>query len=223
MTSPQNPWQQGGYPQGGTPSGGFPQQYPQGGFSQYPQSNPFAAPPVPAHELGAFKRPITVEIAFWISVVVPLVATVLSVMSYLMLQGFVNDSIAGTTGDTDVDRQLASIANGFLLFLFVFITIIYMILTGLWILFGFKMRAGKNWARITLTVLAGIWMLVGVISLIQGGSMTMTGDLDQVQLPGSFFALSYSQTGLGLVGMIVFTAVVYLKPSNWYFKAASRF
>ncbi|MGI8308715.1 proline-rich domain-containing protein [Saccharopolyspora hattusasensis] len=223
MTSPQNPWQQGGYPQGGTPSGGFPQQHPQGGYSQYPQSNPFAAPPVPAQELSTFQRPITVEIAFWIAIVVPLLATVLSVLSYMLLQGFVNDSIAGSMGDPDLDQQIASVANGVMLFFFVFITIIYLVLTGLWILFGFKMRAGKNWARITLTVFAGLWMLFGVIALIQGGSMTMSGDLDGANLPSSYFALSYSQTGLGLVGMIVFLTLAYLKPSNWYFKAASRF
>ncbi|MBB5154641.1 hypothetical protein [Saccharopolyspora phatthalungensis] len=223
MTSPQNPWHQGGYPQGGTPSGGFPQQYSQGGYPQYPQSNPFAAPPVSSHELGELRRPITVEIAFWIAVVVPLVATVLSVVSYLLLQGFVNDSLAGAaTGEAKIDAQISSIANGVLLFIFIFLTIVYLILTTLWILFGFKMRAGRNWARVTLTVFAAVWMLAGVIGLIQGGSTTMSGGLEDVQLPGSYFALSYGQLGLGLVGMIAFTTLVYLKPSNWYFQAANR-
>jgi hypothetical protein len=221
VTSPQNPWQQGGYPQG-SPSGGFPQQYPQGAYPQYPQPNPFAAPPVSAHEIGALKRPITVEIAFWIAVVVPLLSTVLSVVSYLLLQGFVNDSIASaSTGDADIDAQISSVANGFLLFFFIFLTIIYLILTTLWILFGFKMRIGRNWARITLTVFAAFWMLAGLIGLVQGG-VAFSGDLEGVELPGSYFALSYSQLGLGLVGMIAFITLVFLKSSNWYFQAANR-
>lgn len=223
MTSPQNPWQQGGYLQG-TPTGGFAQQNPLGAYPQHSQPNPFAAPPVPTHEIGAAKRPITVEIAFWIAVIVPLLSTVLSVVSYLLLQGFVNDSIASaSTGDADIDSQISSVANGFLLFLFIFATIFYLVLTLLWILFGFKMRIGRNWARITLTVFAAFWMLaslISLISLLQGGAAALTGGLEG--LPGSYFALSYAQVGLGLVGMIAFTTLVFLKPSNWYFQAANR-
>jgi hypothetical protein len=224
VTSPQNPWQQGGYPQGGTPSGGFPQQYPQGGgYPQYPQQqNPYAAPPVPSHELNALSRPMTVEIAFWIAVVVPLLATVLSVVSYMMLQGYINDSISSASTGTEFDDDIASIANGVMLFFFIFITVVYLILTTLWILFGFKMRVGRNWARITLTVFAAVWALSSVVSLIQGGTMTTTGELEGVPLPTSYYAMVYVQGGLGLVAMGVFITLVFLKPSNWYFQAASR-
>ncbi|MCI2417009.1 hypothetical protein MOQ72_06200 [Saccharopolyspora sp. K220] len=218
MTSPQNPWQQGGYPQSGTPSGGFPQQYP-----QYPRQNPFAAPPVSAHEMGAVRRPMTIEIAFWIAVVVPLLATVLSVVSYLLLQGVVNDAIGSAgSGSTEIDAQISSVANGVMLFFFIVLTIIYLVLTALWILFGFKMRVGRNWARITLTVFASVWALSGVVGLIQGGTMTTTGSLGDLEVPGSYYAMAYAQSGLGLVAMAVFITLVFLKPSNWFFQAANR-
>ncbi|GAA0505228.1 hypothetical protein GCM10011581_32840 [Saccharopolyspora subtropica] len=225
MTSPQTPWNSGGYPQypqSGTPSGAFPQQqYPQGGYAQYPRSNPFAAPPVPGHDLGEFRRPATVEVAFWISVVVPLLATVLSVVSYLLLQGWMNDSLSGM-GDNEYTAEITSVANGFLLFFFIFFTIIYLILTALWILFGFKMRAGRNWARITLTVLASMWLLSSLVSLVQGGTMLTGSTVEEMEMPGSFLALTYTQGGLGVVGMALFITLVFLKPSNWYFQAANR-
>ncbi|MGP4015197.1 hypothetical protein [Saccharopolyspora sp. 5N708] len=223
MTSPQNPWQQGGYPPGGTPSGGFPQQYPQGGYQPHPQQNPFAAPPVSAQEIGVLPRPMTVEVAFWIAVVIPLIATVLSVVSYLMLQGYVNDSMVSSGSDsTDIDEQISSVVNGVLLIMFIVLTVIYLILTALWILFGFKMRVGRNWARITLTVFACVWALSGVIGLIQGGTLTTSGSLGDLELPGSYYAMSYAQSGLSLLAMAAFVTLVFLKPSNWYFQAANR-
>lgn len=224
MTSPQNPWQQGGHPQGGTPSGGFPQQqYPQGG---YPQQNPYAAPPVPAQEMNQVPRPITVEIAFWIAVAMPLLAVVLSVVSYMMVQGALNDFVASaTSSDMPAEFQsgMASIVNGVMLFTFIFVTVIFLILTGLWIMFGFKMRAGRNWARITLTVFASIWLLSSIINLIQGGStVTMTADMPEFVLPSSYYVMVYVQAGLGLLSMGAFIALVFLQPSNWYFNAARR-
>ncbi|MGW1677180.1 hypothetical protein [Saccharopolyspora sp. NPDC002376] len=232
MTSPQNPWQQGGYPQGGTPSGGFPQQqYPQGGYpqQQYPQAGyqqtPYSAPPVPQQEMSQVPRPITVEIAFWISIVVPLLATVLSVVSYMLLQGFLNDMVADVT-DPDMPSEISdgmtSVVNGIMLFTFIFITVIFLILTGLWILFGFKMRAGRNWARVTLTVFASLWLINAIVSLIGGGSVTFNGDLPNVALPTSYYVLTYSQAGLGLLTMGAFITLVFLKPSNWFFNANRR-
>ncbi|RKT84941.1 hypothetical protein SAMN05421805_101133 [Saccharopolyspora antimicrobica] len=223
MTSPQNPWQQGGYQPGGTPSGGFPQQYPQGG---YPQQNPYAAPPVPAQEMNQVPRPITVEIAFWIAIAMPLLVTVLSVVSYMMVQGALNDALTSAT-DPDMPAEfqsgMSSIINGVMLFTFIFVTVIYLILTALWILFGFKMRAGRNWARITLTVFASIWLLSSIISLIQGGSTTtMSADVPDFVLPASYYVMVYVQAGLGLLSMGAFITLVFLQPSNWYFNAARR-
>ncbi|MER7012302.1 hypothetical protein ABT324_12840 [Saccharopolyspora sp. NPDC000359] len=236
MTSPQNPWQQGGYPQypqGGTPSGGFPQQqYPQGGYPQQPQGgyqqqNPYAAPPVPAQEMAPVPRPMTVEIAFWIAIAVPLLVTVLSVVSFMTLQGYLNDTIAGVTADPELPSEfqdgVSSFVNGIMLITFIFMTVIYLILTGLWILFGFKMRAGRNWARVTLTVFASIWVLSSIMSLIQGGSTaTFTGDMPDIALPTSYYVMTYIQGGLGLLSMGGFITLVFLQPSNWFFNASRR-
>lgn len=252
MTSPQDPWQQDqsqqnypqqgypqnpqqpGHPQQGTPSGGFPQQgyqqpgypqqgYPQPGYPQYPppgypQGNPYAAPPAPEHDTAALSRPATINAAFWIAVVVPLLATVLIVVNTFLQQEAIRSSISAS--DPEV-RELAGTAAlvgiGFVVFFFA-------VLSGLWILFGFKMRAGRNWARITLTVFASLWLLVSVLNLLGATSMGMTYGSGDVPAPpdpsGGMVALSYTQAGLGLVAMAAFLVLVYLKPSNWFFQAA---
>src|SRR5699024_5182031 len=114
VTSPQDPWQQGGSPQqppGGYPQqpGNQPQQYPggppPGGYPQYPGAaprgmpDPYAAPPPPGQQ-GGPPRPTTVETAFWIAVVVPILVTVLTVISFLVGQGFSEELMARSLGET---------------------------------------------------------------------------------------------------------------------------
>jgi hypothetical protein len=41
---------------------------------------------------------------------------------------------------------------------------------GVWILLAFKVRAGKNWARIVTFVFAGLGLLSGMVSFAQPGS-----------------------------------------------------
>lgn len=216
MNFPQNPWQQGGYPQSGTPSGGFPQQQP-GGYQPYSQ-NPFSAPPVPVHEMAVPQRPATVETAFWIAVVLPLLVTVLNVVSYLVLQGWVQDSIGGSADD--VTAEMTSAVNGVMMVFFVVLTIFYLILTGLWITFGFKLRAGRNWARVTLTIFAAFWAMSSIGTLASGGMATGLSETEA--LPGGYYALSYVQGGLGVVGTVAFVVLVFTAKSNAYFDASNR-
>ncbi|KAA5833713.1 hypothetical protein F1721_13530 [Saccharopolyspora hirsuta] len=182
---------------------------------------------MPAQEMAQIPPPITVEIAFWIAIAVPLLVTVLSVVSFMTLQGYLNDTLAGVTSDPELPSEfqdgMSAFVNGVMLFTFIFFTVIFLILTGLWILFGFKMRAGRNWARVTLTVFASIWLLNSIFNLIQGGSTTtFTGDMPEIAMPTSYYVLTYVQAGLGLLSMGGFIALVFVKPSNWYFNAARR-
>ena len=242
VTTPQNPWQPGGQqPQYGTPAGGYPQQgqppqYPQPG--QYPQSaqhpqpggypqpdpysqqggyqacNPYGAPPAPQANMAPVERPMTINAAFWIAVVVPLVATVLLVVSALMTQGMLNDAAAAAGLD---DTELT---NSIFIGATVFSTIFYVILTGLWILFGFKLRAGRNWARIVLTIFAALWVLSSLFGLMTGGGY---GDLPPgMDVSTGLIALTYAQNALGLVAMAAFITLVFLRPSNWYVQASSH-
>ncbi|MBA8827156.1 hypothetical protein FHX42_004540 [Saccharopolyspora lacisalsi] len=244
MTSPQDPWQQGqqqgqqygqqpggyqqqpqqpGHPQQGTPSGGFPQQPGHPQQAGYPQANPYAAPPVSSQETAEVPRPSTVDAAFWIAVVVPVVATVLTVVNFVLVMDLVNGMMSAEFSDLNTQNAetARNVARSIVLGMGIFIAFCYAILTGLWILFGFKMRAGRNWARITLTVFAGIWCLSAIGGLVSGagGVMGMSQLPEGAELPSGLVILGYVQSGLGLLTMAAFLVLVYLKPSNWYFLA----
>lgn len=208
MSYPQNPWQHDPQP----PMAGNPVRQP---------LNPFSAPPVPVHDLAPPRRPGAVEAAFWIAVVLPLVVTVLSAISYLLLQGWMTDEIGNAGGyDDEVAQQVTQTVNSVMLAVFAVITVFYMILTGLWIAFGFKLRAGRNWARVVLTVFAGFWVMTGLSGIASGGLAGALGP--DAHLPGSYYALSYVQSGLGLLGSVAFMVLVFVKPSNDYFNACAR-
>lgn len=249
VTSPQDPWQQNQYPPGqyppgqypqypqqGTPSGGFPQQ---GGYPQYPQHpqypqqfqypgdprqggypqqvHPYAAPPISPYDMAGVPRPKTVETAFWIAVVVPVLATVLFVVGIFLQRDAMNAALS-SAGDPDVQEvagNVAMVGIGIMVFF-------YVVLTGLWILFGFKMRAGRNWARITLTVFAGLWLFISLFQLMGATSTTVVagGTSTSLDLSGVAMALTYTTTAVSFLAMVAFIVLVYLKPSNWFFQAA---
>ncbi|MFC7341594.1 hypothetical protein [Saccharopolyspora griseoalba] len=208
MTNPQHPWQQG--PQ--SPVAGYPAQQP---------PNPFSAPPVPGHQFVPPRRPGAVEAAFWLAVVLPLLVTVLAAVSYLLLQGWMTTEIGNAGGyDDEIAQQVTRTVNSVMLAVFAVVTVFYMILTGLWIAFGFKLRAGRNWARVTLTVFAGLWAMTSLSGLASGGLAGALGP--DAHLPGSYYALSYAQSGLGLAGAVAFVVLVFVRPSNDYFQAFAR-
>ncbi len=181
--------------------------------------DPYAAPPPPGQ--GGPSRPATVETAFWIAVVVPILVTVLTVVSFLVGQGFSEELMARSMGEAT--PEALQFGRAFMLVVFGMQTFFYLVLTGLWILFGFKMRGGRNWARVTLTVFAALWALQALVGLATGGAgtnMDMAGVPSDVQVPAAMLVLDYVTNAVSLVGTGAFLALVYLKQSNWYFQAA---
>ncbi|SDJ81584.1 hypothetical protein SAMN04487820_102219 [Actinopolyspora mzabensis] len=211
---PQQGYQQQGYQQQGYPAGPA-----QGGYP-----NPYAAPPVSAQEIEGPPRPNTIDIAFWIAVVVPLLATMLSAISMVLQRNYMERMLEEISGSSTVMSE--DMLRFAMMFGVVAGLIISVVLTGLWILFAFKMRAGRNWARITLTVLAGAWILNALsgmvtaaipqtVQLPEGGSYTL-------EIPTAQLVTSYVQSTLTLLAMIAFIVLVYLKRSNGFFQATAR-
>ncbi|NHD16489.1 MULTISPECIES: hypothetical protein [unclassified Actinopolyspora] len=238
MTSPQNPWQQDpsqqpGY-QSGTPSGGFPQQgYPQQPYQQQPYqqqgyqqgaygANPYAAPPVQGGELAAAHRPTTINVAFWIAIIAPIVVTLLTAGFMFSTTQMADEMLASTEFWTTAPNvsDPAGLARAAIMGIFGFFIFVFAVLTGLWILFGFKMRAGRNWARITLTVFAGIWILFMLSFLFGNGFTSMVfGGQTNVEPPASLVVLDISSGAVSVIAMIAFLVLVWMRPSNWFFKA----
>ena len=159
------------------------------------------------------------------SIIVPLAVTVISVVGYLLLFNWADEAMASSVRDLGGGGQeLESTLSAFkavLMVVFALFTIGYLVLTFLWILFGFKMRAGRNWARVTLSVFASLFALFSVFLLFNGG--VGSGDLPTgVHPPTAYAVLTYVQGGLGLVAMVGFLVLAYVRPSNWYFQAAAH-
>ncbi|QUH06478.1 hypothetical protein HUO13_34950 [Saccharopolyspora erythraea] len=178
--------------------------------------SPYAAPQVPAHELVGVRRPQTVNLAFWVAIVNPLLFTVLTAVVMLMAMQALSGAMPQGDG---MDELRNAIGYTMMIVMGIFI-FFYLILTGLWIAFGFKLRAGRNWARITLTVLASIWAVACLTGLVSG-PVNLTGS-EGFELPGGLMAMSYATNALGLIGCAAFIALVFVKPSNWYFQAANH-
>ncbi|WP_156758031.1 hypothetical protein [Actinokineospora pegani] len=77
---------------------------------------------------------------------------------------------------------------------------------ALYVLFAFKMRAGRNWARITLTVLGVLGVLSGLYSLASGD--------------GGVVGILLSVVQVVLIGTALF--LMWQKPSTEYFEASKR-
>lgn len=156
-------------------------------YPNYPQSagagQPAAAP----------ARPSTVDGAFWAFIA----STVIGLVGGLLIFGN-RDAIA------DVLRQSNRQSGGGLTesqidqatsFAMTTAVVIAVIIAALYLLFAFKLRAGRNWARIVLTVLTALQLL----SLLVGQSTIV----------------AY----VGVLAAAVGVALSFMAPSNAFFAA----
>ncbi len=161
-----------------------------------------AAPPVP--EAPPVPRPKSVDTAFslWMA------NAGLNVLGFVVSIIFGRDAMraAARTSLEQSHQSLAAenidkVVSAALILSGVFTVIFF----GLYLLFAFKMRAGRNWARITLTVLGGIGIVMSLVSLRGGGAgIVVVLTIVQVLLIG---------------GAIVF---MFVRDSAGYFTASNR-
>lgn len=147
----------------------------------YPQSSNSA-------EMGqatAPPRPGTIEGAFWAFIAAP----VIGLIGGLMVFGN-RDEIATTLRDSNrqrggnlTDAQIDQAAN----ITMITALVVAVVIAALYLLFAFKLRAGRNWARIVLTVLAALQLIsvltgqstiagyVAVLAAVVGVVLSFTG------------------------------------------------
>lgn len=161
-------------------------------YSSYP-------PPPPPDNYSGYGTPLTqepppsIKTSFNIILAVLALSVLSTILSFVFLDDLVeaaNVSIA----DEDAARAGAMIGAviGFLVF------------GGLWLLLGVFLRKGRNWARIVLTVLAGLGLALGVVGLLG-------------EQPTIFLVLSLAQMGL-YVALLYF---MWRPDSTAYLKGAS--
>jgi hypothetical protein len=133
---------------------------------------------------GQIARPTTITIAFWAFIASTLLGLASGVVTLLSGNpvGQVTQTVIvgdGTdTADTQVSQITTATSAGVLVF--------SVIMSLLYVLFAAKVRAGRNWARILLTVIAGLQLLA--IMFEQSTTLGYVGTLCAVGGAASCFA-----------------------------------
>lgn len=159
-----------------------------------------AAPPVNEQAAGAAPpAPGAVENAFklWMGIIA--ISVINAIVTFIAGADAFEDAMrqSGQGLTADQIEQAASTA-------FAISVVITVALIVLYVLFTFKMRAGRNWARITLTVLGGISLLFTVIGSTQASGLNLVISLISAAL---------------VIGAIYF---MFRPEANEYYNAAKR-
>ncbi|MEV6608000.1 hypothetical protein [Kutzneria sp. NPDC051319] len=181
MTNPQDP---------------YPQQQPGRSGSYQPNQNPMAAPPLSQSELGGpqnLPAPQPVQISFWIWVATAALGVIGAVVGFTQRDAAVAAlrGSASVRGLTEAQIQTAATVGVAVAAVFA------IIFAGLYVLFAFKARAGRNWARIVLTVLT----VLHVLSLATGFSVL---------------------AGISALAAVVALVLLYLPASSQFYAASKR-
>lgn len=160
-----------------------------------------AAPALNEEELAPrapVARPKSVDNAFtmWL-VIIGLAVVGLIINLTLGSDDFTKAARDALAGQNKTEQEIKDYANAAK----VFTVIVAIIFVGLYLLFAYKMRAGRNWARITLTVLGALNVISILFSFRQAGGVSVV---------------------IGLVEAIVILAAIFLmfRPdANQYYAA----
>ncbi|QUH06200.1 hypothetical protein HUO13_24070 [Saccharopolyspora erythraea] len=153
-------------------------------------------------------------LAFWIAMVLPLLVGVLdTVFAYLT-----NDATTASvnallerygvppTPPTPSDWLLPALVSA--------------VLAALWIAFGFPLRAGRQWARVTLAVFAALWLFAELMGNVLTPVVfaVLGGEWDLGLSTGMLVVLVLVRL-LATTGCIVFLVLVFSRRSNEFFRA----
>jgi hypothetical protein len=89
----------------------------------------------------------------------------------------------------------------------------FLIGAALYLLFAFKMRAGRNWARVVLTVIGVLGVLSAVLPTYR--SVTVNGN--------TFVVQNYGIHWIGLALLVAALVLMFLPASNTYFSVSKAY
>lgn len=148
-----------------------PDQQPDHGYGQQGLPNFPAAPPAMDVPRQTYTPPTEIQAAFWAYIVAALVGVIGALMLFGARQQLLD--AARTSSPTLTEDQLNSVVS----ITIGSIVVVGLIFAALYVLFAFKLRAGRNWARIVLTIVA----VLALLSLLIGGAgssvLRLVGDL----------------------------------------------
>jgi hypothetical protein len=131
-----------------------------------------AAPPATESAARTYTPPTEMTAAFWCYVVAALISLVGGLLVIGQKQAFLDTLRKSSNNANLTPEQLDSVASTEITVAIV----IAVIIAALYLLFTFKLRAGRNWARIVLTVVAALALL----SLLFGNGQTLLGYIGEL-------------------------------------------
>jgi flagellar biosynthesis protein FlhB len=128
--------------------------------------------------LNTSAQPRDVDMAFWLWVASLLVSLIGQLFGVSATVDGLQDSMQERSTQPLSPDALASMAHIF----FIVIIVVTVLFIALLVFFGVKMRAGRNWARITITVLTALEALSLVNTLMTTGGLEMIASIVSVLL-----------------------------------------
>lgn len=121
--------------------------------------------------------PREIAIAFWCYIAGALILVVGGLMALSERQQFLaalrETNANQPAGSKLTESQLDQLAN----FTLTFTIVLVVVIAALYILFAFKLKQGRNWARIVLTIIAAIALLLVISFGAQESLLGLVGDL----------------------------------------------
>jgi hypothetical protein len=192
------PGQPGQYPPAGQPGQtgqpGYGQQAPYGYQAAQPSGYAYpSAASMPSTTKGP--APQRIVIASWLIIAAGVVSLISTILSSL-------NPVAALTPDQRAQFESSGVSPESLGGIFTAVgVVIGLVFAALYVLLALMIRKGKNWARITLTVLAALSLLGFLLGLVGG-------------VPGTLLST------LGLLLVVAGAVLCFLKPDSEYFKPA---
>ena len=142
-----------------------------------PPNQPYQPmPSPPPHETPAWQatpasRPKTVDTAFLLWMIIAALGVVSLILQLTIGDEFTRAARISLEQQNEpfTEQDVETIANAAKFFALA----IGLLFVGLFLLFAYRMRAGKNWARITLTVLGGLSVVFTLIGLASSDPLTL--------------------------------------------------
>jgi hypothetical protein len=120
------------------------------------------------------EKPKEVETAFRLGLLAVVLGIIGIALGFAVSGPAIDAEIAATPlppGFTEQQfRQIALVTS-------IVVAVLMLVVIAVYLLFLFKMRAGRNWARIMTTIFAAIWIAFGLFGLAGIGAIIATGPL----------------------------------------------
>jgi len=150
---------------------------PQGGG--YPPPPPPALQYQPSQSRGVLPKSLDLSVKLWIAAAA--ISLIHSILTIVNTNALIDEYSARLGVSLDAARGSVSGIGS---------VIFQVILVAVWLFFVWQMREGQNWARIVLTVIGAISLLIGVIALFTLGVLFAIGGLGILEFLFSLASLA---------------------------------